>query len=119
MSNNSTIRCPNCKHEFPIGNALAQEIENDIRGKYLKRYNEDKQKLDAEKAQILKQEEQLKLQTENQDRIIAGGTWLCSCAAKCAGSAANNTSHHLRGGVSKSAATRTEFGGQRTDTGCG
>jgi hypothetical protein len=71
MSNNSTIRCPNCKHEFPIGNALAQEIENDIRGKYLKRYNEDKQKLDAEKAQILKQEEQLKLQSENQERIIA------------------------------------------------
>lgn len=71
MSNNSTIKCPNCQHEFPIGNALAQEIESEIRGKYLKRYNEDKQKIEAEKAQLLKESEQLKLAQENQDRIMA------------------------------------------------
>ena len=71
MSNNSTIKCPNCKHEFPIGNALAQEIENDIRTKYLKRYNDDKLKLENEKAQVAKDAEQLKLQTENQESILA------------------------------------------------
>jgi hypothetical protein len=71
MSNNSTIKCPNCKHEFPIGNALAQEIENDIRTKYLKRYNDDKLKLENEKAQLAKDAEQLKLQTENQEAILA------------------------------------------------
>lgn len=71
MSNNSTIKCPNCQHEFPIGNALAQEIENDIRGKYLKRYNDDKLKLENEKAQLVKQAEQLKLQAENQDALVA------------------------------------------------
>jgi hypothetical protein len=70
MSNNSTIKCPNCQHEFPIGNALAQEIENDIRAKYLKRYSEDKTKLEAEKAQLATQAEQLKLQVENQTTIL-------------------------------------------------
>ncbi len=71
MSNNSTIKCPNCQHEFPIENALSQKIEDDIRGKYLKRYNEDKQKLEAEKSQLAKETEQLKLLAENQDRIVA------------------------------------------------
>jgi hypothetical protein len=71
MSNNSTIKCPNCKHEFPIGNALAEEIELDIRGKYLKRFNEDKQKLEAERLQLAKEGEQIKLQAENQERILA------------------------------------------------
>jgi hypothetical protein len=70
MSNNSTIQCPNCKYEFPIENALSQKIEDDIRGKYLKRYNEDKQKLESEKALLAKESEQLKLQSENQDRLL-------------------------------------------------
>ena len=34
MSNSSTVKCPNCKHEFPIGNAMAQEIENEIKELY-------------------------------------------------------------------------------------
>src|SRR5262249_21225623 len=55
----------------------------------------------------------------NQQTIINGGTALCNCAAKCAGNAASSTNHHQRTGVSKSAATTTEFGGQRTDTGWG
>lgn len=71
MSNNSTVKCPNCNHEFQIGNALAQEIENDIRSKYLKRYNEDKQKIDNEKAQLEKQAELIRQQSENQDKILA------------------------------------------------
>lgn len=70
MSNNSTIQCPNCKYEFPIENALSQKIEDDIRGKYLKRYNEDKLKLESEKALLAKESEQLKLQSENQDRLL-------------------------------------------------
>jgi hypothetical protein len=71
MSNNSTIKCPNCQHEFPIGNALAQEIENDIKGRYLKKYNEDRQRMEAEKAQLAKEAELLKLQAENQEAVIA------------------------------------------------
>ncbi|MBA3664100.1 MAG: DUF2130 domain-containing protein [Bacteroidetes bacterium] len=71
MSNNSTVRCPNCQHEFPIGNALAQEIEGEIRGKYLKRYQEDKLKMEAEKAQLAQESEKIKLQAENQEQIIA------------------------------------------------
>jgi hypothetical protein len=71
MSNNSTIKCPNCKHEFAIEGALSQKIEDDIRGKYLKLYNEDKQKLAAEKAQLAKEAEEIKLQKENQDRLMA------------------------------------------------
>jgi len=71
MSNNSTIRCPNCKHEFPIGSALAQDIENDIKNRYLKRYNEDKQLLETERQKLEKEAEALKLQKENEERIIA------------------------------------------------
>src|SRR6266480_2880821 len=32
----------------------------------------------------------------NQQRIIAGGTLLCSCAARCAGNAASNITHQIR-----------------------
>ena len=71
MSNNSTIKCPNCKHEFPIGNALAEEIENDIRAKYKNYLGEAQKKLELEKAQLAKDAEQLKLQTENQEAILA------------------------------------------------
>jgi len=70
MSNNSTIKCPNCQHEFPIGNALAKEIEDDIRAKYTGYLNEAKKKMDAEKAQLAKEAEQVKLQAENQERIL-------------------------------------------------
>src|SRR4051812_34619446 len=71
MSNNSTIKCPNCKYEFPIESALTQKIEDDIRSKYLKRYNEDKQKIDLEKLQLAKETEQVKAQGENLEKILA------------------------------------------------
>lgn len=71
MSNNSTIKCPNCQHEFPIGNALAKEIEDDIRTKYTGYLNDAKKKMDAEKAQLANAAEQLKLQADNQERVLA------------------------------------------------
>ena len=71
MSNNSTIKCPNCKHEFPIGNALAEEIENDIKAKYRNYLNDAQKKLDSEKALLAKESENIKLMTENQERILA------------------------------------------------
>src|SRR6218665_1445537 len=71
MSNNSTIKCPNCQHEFPIGNALAEEIESEIKGRYLKRFQEDKLKMEEKEAKLAKDAEQLKLQSENQEAILA------------------------------------------------
>ena len=71
MSNNSTITCPNCKHEFPIESALSQKFEEDIKARYLKRFNEDQKKMDAEKAQLAKDAELVKTQAENQEKIIA------------------------------------------------
>jgi hypothetical protein len=71
MTDNSTIRCPNCQQELQIATALASGIENEIRTKYIKRFNEDRQKLDAEKAKIAAESEQLKLQAENQERVLA------------------------------------------------
>jgi hypothetical protein len=71
MSNNSLIKCPQCKHEFPIGSALAQEIENEIRSRYLKRYNEDLQKIEEERKKVDAAMENVKLQAEQQDRILA------------------------------------------------
>ncbi len=70
MSNNSTIKCPSCAAEFPIGTALSNEIETDIRNRYLKKYNEEKAKMDAEKALIAKEAEKLKIQEENQQKLI-------------------------------------------------
>lgn len=71
MSNNSTIKCPNCQHEFPIGNALAQEIESDIRAKYKSYLNDAQKKIEVEKAQLAKELEAVKLQGENQEQILA------------------------------------------------
>lgn len=71
MSNNSTIKCPNCQHEFPIGNAMAQEIETEIRARYKAHLATENKKLDAERAQLVKDAEQLKLQKENQDQVLA------------------------------------------------
>ncbi len=71
MSNNSTITCPNCKHEFPIESALSQKFEQEIKDRYLKRFNEDQKKIEAEKAQLAKETELLKTQAENQDQILA------------------------------------------------
>ena len=71
MSNNSTITCPNCKHEFPIESALSQKFEQEIKDRYLKRFNEDQKKIEAEKAQLAKDAELLKTQAENQDQILA------------------------------------------------
>src|SRR5882724_1563969 len=55
----------------------------------------------------------------NQQRIIVGGTPLSSCAARCAGNAASSITHQMRTGVKRSAASKIELGGQRTETGCG
>lgn len=71
MSNNSTIKCPNCQHEFPIGNALAQEIETEIRARYKAHLATENKKLDAERAQLAKEAEQLQIQKENQDQVLA------------------------------------------------
>lgn len=71
MSNNSTITCPNCKHEFPIESALSQKFEEEIKSRYLKRFNEDQKKIEAEKAQLAKDAEILKQQAENQEKVVA------------------------------------------------
>src|SRR6266446_6550906 len=55
----------------------------------------------------------------NQQKIIVGGTLLCSCAARWAGNAASKITHQTRTGVRRSAANRIAFGGQRTETGWG
>jgi hypothetical protein len=71
MSNNSTIKCPNCQHEFPIGNALAQEIESEIRAKYKIHLANENKKIEAERAQLAKEAEEIKLLKENQESILA------------------------------------------------
>ena len=71
MSNTSTIKCPSCRHEFPIGHALAQEIESEIRAKYMEHLQKEKNAMQAERAQLAKEAELLKVQAENQDRVLA------------------------------------------------
>lgn len=71
MSSPSTIKCPNCKHEFQLGEAISSEIEASIKARYMDRFNKD-QKLIAEKEKEFELKiEQLKKQEENQEQIIA------------------------------------------------
>ncbi|MGZ3932606.1 MAG: DUF2130 domain-containing protein [Bacteroidia bacterium] len=71
MSNKSTIKCPNCKTEFPIGDAMAKEIEDGIKQRYLERFTKDQKALDEEKLKLRNESEALKLMQENQEKIIA------------------------------------------------
>jgi hypothetical protein len=71
MSNNSTIRCPNCRHEFAIGSALAGEIENEIKARYRSYLAEEQKKMEADRSALSKQAEDLRLQSENQERVVA------------------------------------------------
>ncbi len=71
MNTNASVKCPNCKHEFQLGDAISSEIESKIKTRYLERFNND-QKAILEKENTLKlQVEELKKQQENQDAIIA------------------------------------------------
>ncbi|MGZ3884283.1 MAG: DUF2130 domain-containing protein, partial [Bacteroidia bacterium] len=69
--NKSTIKCPNCKTEFPIGDAMAKEIEDGIKQRYLERFTKDQKALDEEKLKLRNESEALKLMQENQEKIIA------------------------------------------------
>ncbi len=71
MSTQSTVKCPNCKHEFQLGDAISSEIESKIRARYLDRFNKDQKELEDKKRLIEQQLEQVKKQEEDQDRIIA------------------------------------------------
>ncbi|MDO8999906.1 MAG: DUF2130 domain-containing protein [Bacteroidota bacterium] len=50
---------------------MSQKIEDDIKARYLKRYNEDRQKFELEKALLAKEAELIKTQGENQEQILA------------------------------------------------
>lgn len=71
MSTTASVKCPNCRYEFPIAGALSEEIEAEIKAKYREHLQKEKVKIDAERAQLLKEAEALKLQAENQDRVLA------------------------------------------------
>lgn len=71
MSNKSTIKCPHCKTEFPIGDALAGEIETGIRQRYLERFNKDQKELEEAKRRLVNESEALKVMQENQEKIVS------------------------------------------------
>jgi hypothetical protein len=71
MSNSSTVKCPNCKTEFQLGDAISSEIESKIKARYVERFNKDQKELADKEKQYELQVEQLKKQQEDQDRIVA------------------------------------------------
>jgi hypothetical protein len=71
MSNKSTIKCPNCKTEFPIGDALAGEIEAGIKQRYIERFNKDQKDLEDQRKKLENEAEALKQLQEKQDKIVA------------------------------------------------
>ena len=71
MSTPSTVKCPNCKHEFQLGDAISAEIEGKIKARYVERFNKDQKDL-ADKERLVEQQlEHIKKQQEDQERIIA------------------------------------------------
>lgn len=71
MSQTATVKCPNCKTEFQLGDAISSEIEAKIRARYIERHNKDQKELQEKEKQIELQLEQVKKQQEEQERIIA------------------------------------------------
>ena len=71
MSNSSTVKCPNCKTEFQLGDAISSEIEAKIKARYVERFNKDQKDLAEKEKQFELQLEQLKKQQEEQEKIIA------------------------------------------------
>lgn len=71
MSTTSTVKCPNCKYEFQLGEAISSEIESKIKARYLERFNKDQKDLLEKEKQIEQQLEQVKKQQEDQEKIIA------------------------------------------------
>lgn len=71
MSNYSSVKCPNCKHEFQLEEAIASEIETKIKARYIERFTKDQKELAEKEKLIQEQLEQVKKQQEEQERIIA------------------------------------------------
>lgn len=71
MSNPATVKCPNCKTEFQLGDAISSEIEAKIKARYVERFNKDQKELADKEKQYELQLEQFKKQQEDQERIIA------------------------------------------------
>lgn len=70
MSNQSTVKCPNCKTEFQLGDAISAEIEAKIKARYVERFNKDQKELVDKEKQIELQLEFVKKQQEDQEKII-------------------------------------------------
>lgn len=71
MSTQATVKCPNCKHEFQLGDAISSEIEGKIKARYLERFNKDQKEFAEKEKQVELQLEHIKKQQEEQDKIIA------------------------------------------------
>jgi hypothetical protein len=71
MSNPATVKCPNCKTEFQLGDAISSEIEAKIKARYVERFNKDQKELADKEKQYELQLEQFMKQQEDQERIIA------------------------------------------------
>jgi hypothetical protein len=71
MSNYSSVKCPNCKHEFQLEEAIASEIETKIKARYIERFTKDQKELAEKEKLVQAQLEQVKKQQEEQERIIA------------------------------------------------
>ncbi len=71
MSSQALVKCPNCKHEFPLGDAISAEYEKNINARYIEKYTIDQKKITEKENQLKQQLEDFKLQQENQEAIIA------------------------------------------------
>lgn len=70
MSINSSVKCPNCKHEFQLEEAISSEIESKIKARYIERFTNDQKKMLEKEKQLELQLEQVKKQQEEQEKII-------------------------------------------------
>lgn len=70
MSHSNTVKCPHCKTDFQLGEAISSEIEASIKARYVERFNKDQKELSDAKRKLDAQIEELKKQQEEQQRII-------------------------------------------------
>lgn len=71
MTNSTTVKCPNCKTDFQLGDAISSEIEAKIKARYLERFNKDQKEFAEKEKQLELQTENLKKTQEEQEKIIA------------------------------------------------
>jgi hypothetical protein len=72
MNHSSTIKCPECHHEFDISDVLYKQVKHELESNYEAMLKKEREKFRAESEQLQRRSEQLqKAQSEQEETIRA------------------------------------------------